>query len=372
VDVDATGTNFTGITGLTLGTFTIGKITPAATYFDFAPADAVYDGSTHGATVAPLAAYAAAGLNIVEVKYEGTGATIYPLSATAPTDAGTYAVRITTAESANFAAITDLTVGAFTIAKAEPTAEHFDITADTYAYYTGDPRTVDIPALRATYAGLGEVTVKYNGSATPPIYPGEYVITLDIAEGANFAAVTGLPAGRLVISEHPTPIIRRKVTLDVSPHFASSIAPGSFYVESYSNLTFVLTPLATLPDGYEPKVTTDRSNITGDNGGVQVTRNADGTYTVRIAYIIEETVITVRAVDPATAVDPVSATRVWSYGNRLYITAPATSGRAYIYNTSGMLVKIVTHTAGETAVTLLPEAGIYVVVVEGRSYLIKN
>jgi hypothetical protein len=216
---------------------------------------------------------------IIKLTPEATGlgavtAVRYDGSTTPPTDAGTYAVTVDIAAGTLYAAITDLTVGTFTVAKAVPTAAHFDIIADTYAYYTDEPQTVDVPTLLAPYTGLGDVTVKYNGSDHPPVDLGEYAITLDIAEGANFAAVTGLPAGRLVIS-----------------------------------------------------------------------------------------------VDPATAIDPISATRVWSYGNRLYIAAPATSGQAYIYNISGLLVKIVTHTAGETTVTQLP-AGIYVAVVERRSYLI--
>ncbi|MDR0574947.1 MAG: T9SS type A sorting domain-containing protein [Tannerella sp.] len=55
---------------------------------------------------------------------------------------------------------------------------------------------------------------------------------------------------------------------------------------------------------------------------------------------------------------------------KLYIAAPSTTARAYVYNISGILVKIVSCTAGETVVTQLPEAGIYAVVVEGRSYKI--
>ena len=376
MDVDATGTNFTGITGLSLpGAFTIGKSAPKASCFDFAPAlaGAVYDALPHGATVDPLATYAAAGLRIVAVKYEGVGGTSYPLSDTVPTGAGTYVVRITTAESANFAAVVDFPLDTFEIAKAVPTAEHLNITANTYVYYNGNPHTVDVPTLRATYTGLGDVTVKYNGSDRPPVYPGEYAITLDIADGTNFAAVGDLPVGRLVISEPPTPSIPRRVTIEPAEHFDLNPSPGIHHVESTKNMDITLTPRATLPEGYVPRVTTGRTIFPDDTpGNIRITANADGTYTVRIFYIIEEVVVRITAVpdDDTGSEQPSAAPRVWSHGRRLYIAAPSTSGRAYIYNVSGRLVKIVSHIAGETVVTQLPVAGVHVVVVEGRSYLI--
>ncbi|MDR1601581.1 MAG: hypothetical protein LBS42_04035, partial [Tannerella sp.] len=59
--------------------------------------------------------------------------------------------------------------------------------------------------------------------------------------------------------------------------------------------------------------------------------------------------------------------RVWSYGNRLYVAAGATDGRAHIYNVTGVLVKILPYAAGETVGATLP-AGVYVVAAEGRRY----
>ena len=230
-----------------------------------------------------------------------------------------------------------------------------------------------VPTLLSTYTGLGVVTVKYNGSDRPPVYPGEYAITLDIAEGANFAAVSGLPVGRLVISEPPYPYIPRKVTIEPSEHFDLDPSPGVYYVKSAKDMEVTLTPRATLPEGYVPQVTTGRAIYPDDlTGGISITANADGTYTVRILYITEEVAVKITAVpDEGTGNEqPSAAPRVWSYGMKLYIAAPSTTARAYIYNVFGMLVKIVSCTAGETVVTQLPEAGIYAVVVEGRSYKI--
>jgi hypothetical protein len=254
----------------------------------------------------------------------------------------------------------------FTITKATPTAEILILDPDTTVYYTGDAQGIVLPTLTPSYTGLGAITVKYNGLESLPVYPGTYAITLDIAEGANYAAVTGLSLGTYTIFELPEPDIRRRVTLNVSPYFISDPSSGVFYVESMHNLEITLTPLITLPDGYAPQVTTNR-RIIPDDRGVNVTLHDDGTYTIRIMRIQEETSITISASPPTANENIATVARAWSHGRNLYIAAGATHGRAYIYNISGILVKILPFVAGETTHTTLP-AGIYLVTIEGRRY----
>ncbi|MDR1600930.1 MAG: YDG domain-containing protein, partial [Tannerella sp.] len=254
-----------------------------------------------------------------------------------------------------------------TIAKATLTPDDLIIDPDTFARYTDEPQGIDLPTLKPPRTGLGAVTVKYDGSPWPPIYPGTYVITLDITEGENYDAVTDLPVGTYIIIEPPTPSLPRRVTLNVSSHFASDPQPGVFVV-SDRKLVITLTPLPTLPAGYEPKVTTNRSPYPNDTGGVKITRNDDGTWTVHIAYILEGMEVIAEAVDPISANGDISASaRVWSHGSWLYVAAGANDGRAYIYNISGVLVKTLPYTAGETVFTTLP-AGIYVIAADGRQY----
>ena len=361
VDVRNIDANHADALGLALDTFEIAKAVPTAEHLNITANTYVYYTGDPQAIDIPTLRATYAGLGEVTVKYNGI--------ATVPTNAGVDVRNI----DANQADTLGLALDTFEIAKAAPTAEHPNITANTYVYHTGDPQTVDVPTLRATYAGPGDMTVKNSGSDRPPVYPGEYAITLDIAEGTNFAAVNDLPAGRLVISEPPTPSLPRRVTIERAEHFDLYPSPGIYHVESREDMDITLTPRATLPTGYVPQVTTGRVILPDDqSGNIRITANADGTYTVRIFYIIEEVVVTVTAVpdDDTGSEQPAVAPRVWSHGRRLYIAAPSTSGRAYIYNVSGRLVKIVSHAAGETVVTQLPEAGIYVVVVEGRSYLI--
>jgi hypothetical protein len=372
-DVDDTGLNFTAASDIPLGTFTISPSAPQASHLDCDLTPVTYDAMPHAVTVTPKAAYAA-DLGAVTVKYEGASGTTYPLSASAPVNAGTYSVTADLTAGAGFTAATGLALGTFIINKAVPAPADLipdsAMNVDTvlYTYYTGEPQGVAMPSLKPPYTGLGEITLKYNGSARLPVYPGTYIVTLDIAEGANYAAITDLPLGSIVITEPASPWLPRQVTLNVSPHFASNPAPGVLSIESGRNLVITLTPLPTLPAGYEPKVTTNRRNVPDDKGGVKVTHNNNGTYTVRIVYISEETEVTIEAVAPSSATangDIPDAARAWSYGQHLYIAAGATIGNAYIYNITGVLVKILPYAAGETVGTVLP-AGVYVVVTEGR------
>jgi hypothetical protein len=189
-------------------------------------------------------------------------------------------------------------------------------------------------------------------------------VTNTIVNGSQTATTTSATAA-VTVMEPVTPVIRRKVTLTASPHFSSYPAAGVYYIESHHNMVITLTPLATLPVGFVPYVTTGRRLLPDDEGGVRITHNGDGTYTVRIMRIQEETTVTVTAGFPV-ATEYIPAGRVWSYGNRLYIEN-VTGGKAYIYNVSGLLVEIVTPVAGETVVRTLP-AGVYVIATKGKRY----
>jgi hypothetical protein len=97
---------------------------------------------------------------------------------------------------------------------------------------------------------------------------------------------------------------------------------------------------------------------------------------VRIAYIIEETVITISAEsllsgegDSSTANDPsaVIIPQVWGYAGRLYIRS-ATPGRAEVNNLSGQLLQTLPFATSETRSQPLP-SGIYIVRTnDGQSY----
>jgi hypothetical protein len=192
-----------------------------------------------------------------------------------------------------------------------------------------------------------------------------YVTVTNTAVNGSQTATTTSATAAVTIMEPVTPVIHRKVTLTASPHFSSDPAAGVYYIESHHNMVITLTPLVTQPAGFVPYVTTGRRLLPDDEGGVRIRHNSDGTYTVRIMRIQEETTVTVTTGFPV-ATEYIPTGRVWSYGNRLYIKS-VTGDKAYIYNVSGLLVEIVTPVAGETVVRTLP-AGVYVIATEGKRY----
>jgi hypothetical protein len=372
VDVDGTGANFKEADNVTLtGDFTINKATLTADHLEYDLTSATYDGLPHGIETPTLNSKYYSGMgDVTDVKYmSNDGGVAYPLSTTPPVNAGHYIVKISVKEGDNFKPTNDLelTGGTFNIDKATPTLEALVLDPDTIVCYMGYPLGITAPVLKEPYTGLGSITIKYRGSTTLPDMPGTYIITIDIAEGDNYVAIKNLLIGYLYILPPPAPKIMREVTLNVSPYFAVNW-PGNFYVESTHNLEIILTPLATLPDGYVPKVTTNRISLPDNKGGVTVTRNSNGAYTVRIANIQQNMTVTIDAVS-SVANENIAGARIWSYGQWLYIAAVTGDSQAYIYNMTGVLVKILPYISGETVSTTLP-AGAYIVVAEGRQYKI--
>jgi hypothetical protein len=338
------------------------SLTPASSF--------TYNGTSRGITgVSAILSYL--GTLTPTYRYTGTSNDGKPYASNdAPVNAGTYSIKVDVASSTNNFPL--VLYPTFTISRANLTTgilvfdQGLDGAGKTVTYsYNGAPKSIAAPTLREPYTGLGAVTIRYNGSLTPPFEPGEYTVTAVIAQGANYNGAT-YSLGKLVINEQATtPIIQRKVTLNVSEHFTSDPAAGSFYIISGRDLVITLTPRASLPEGYKPTVTTNRHIIPDDKGGVNVTLNEeDGTYTVNIPYISEETVVTIEAVElssgPNGNESAYDALRVWSYGRQLYIAAGANDGQAGIYNVSGVLLQTVPFVSGETHNITLP-TGIYIV-----------
>jgi uncharacterized repeat protein (TIGR02543 family) len=191
VDV-AGGASFGSATGFALGTLTISKATPKAEHLDYSLTGATYDGATHGIAL-PTLKSAYSGIGDVTVKYGG--------SPTAPTNAGEYDVTVDVVGGANFLTATGLSLGKLTISKATPKAEHLSYTLPATVTYDGKPQSVAV-GLKSDYSNVGAVTVKYDGSPTAPTNAGEYDITVDVDEGANFLSATGLLLGKLTIEQN--------------------------------------------------------------------------------------------------------------------------------------------------------------------------
>ncbi|MDR2814975.1 MAG: MBG domain-containing protein, partial [Prevotellaceae bacterium] len=194
VDI-ADGTNFTAASGVEVGKFTIHKIEPAAAHLHFSPDSSVfYDGEAHG-IYPPTLRKPFTGMGAITVKYNG--------SETLPDSVGVYAITADIAADTNFTAASDLALGKFTIEKAEPAAAHLHFSSDSSVLYDGLPHGVTAPKLKDGYTGMGAITVLYNGSTELPDSAGVYTITVDIAAGTSFRAISGLALGTFTIRKAP-------------------------------------------------------------------------------------------------------------------------------------------------------------------------
>jgi hypothetical protein len=85
-----------------------------------------------------------------------------------------------------------------TVNRATPTDADFTIGGTGTFTYDGNPKTVTVTPKEDK--SNGTITVKYNGSTTAPSAAGEYTVTFDVAEGTNYNAANGFPAGTLTIT----------------------------------------------------------------------------------------------------------------------------------------------------------------------------
>ncbi len=209
----AAGTSYTAGTGITKSdwTFTIAQ-KPAPTANDFTvtlPTNTVYDGNEKTASAA--AKSGVTGMGTITVKYyDGNGS---PVTG-APTEVGTYTVKLDVAEGTAYAAGTDITSSSwtFTIAqKPVPTANDFTVTLPTGTYYDGNVKTASAVA-KSGVTGMGTITVKYyDGDGAllsgAPSAIGTYTIKLDVAEGTAYAAGTDITSSSwtFTIAQKGTP-----------------------------------------------------------------------------------------------------------------------------------------------------------------------
>jgi len=154
-----------------------------------------------------------------------------------------------------------------------------------------------------------------------------------------------------VLPNHPRLVMMPEVS-----GLVSSYAPGIHYVNSGSDLTFRVMPTGANA-GKVPVVETGRKSIP-DKQGVRVVSNGDGTYTVTIYRVREAIDLRISFAAPNSNVEA-DGSSIYTERETLYVTSP-TANTAKVYNVSGVLVRTLTLSAGETVRTVLP-AGFYVV-----------
>ncbi|MFN8466045.1 MAG: MBG domain-containing protein [Caldilineaceae bacterium] len=166
-------------------TFPIAKADPGLTVHN---SPVTYNGTAQTADVR-----GSVGGTVSNIRYNG--------SATAPINAGTYAITADFApeDTGNYNTLNSGNAGNFVIQKAGTpvlTVNNPTVTFD------GAPHAATIVG---SVAGTPS-NIKYNGSATVPVNAGTYIITADYTptDTTNYDAVTGASAGSLTIAKAPT------------------------------------------------------------------------------------------------------------------------------------------------------------------------
>jgi hypothetical protein len=175
VDIEI-GQNFNELIGLKPeGKFKINKIDPKSTDLTCDLTAVDYTGKEQGVNVTGRSTGVG---EITKIKYNGL--------TDMPTDAGTYEITVDIDGSGkNFNAKTNLLIGNFVIKPIKPTVDVLDITLPEESVYNGQPQPAGVKA-KGNIAGLGTITVLYNGNTDVPTNVGEYEVTVDIATGGNY------------------------------------------------------------------------------------------------------------------------------------------------------------------------------------------
>ena len=194
-----------------------------------------------------------------------------------PTGAGTYTASIYLGEAT--ASVE------YTIAKAEPTAEDFNITTPGNLTYDGTPKTATVTSSKS---GMGAVTVKYYQDDKPvekPTNAGKYIVKISVEEGTNYNAAADLTVGTLVINKINYPGVKtaadtvrsgqettgKTLTLPILPDGASYAASGTVggatgLISSHSVSGTILTYSTTnQTDGTEATITISVTGATNYN-----------------------------------------------------------------------------------------------------------
>ena len=271
----------------------------------------IYDGSAKAAKLTKTGWTAA---DVGEIVYQKDGSALSAV----PVDAGTYTAGITV--GGQTASVV------YTIAKAAPKAEDFNITKPGNLTYDGTPKTATVTS---TKNGMGAVTVKYfkNGAETEPKDAGDYTVKVSVAEGANYNATTddlttddwkftiGKATQTITVPTDRT-IVKGDIAEDISDWATVAGVTGG---SNPGTLSYVLNGQA--PEGV---------SLTGNQLTVQPTCTA-AQFTIKVTaeetgnYNKEEQTFTVKVADKNTATVTITGLPdTVTYGQEFTLTASQT------------------------------------------------
>jgi uncharacterized repeat protein (TIGR02543 family) len=191
----------------------------------------------------------------------------------------TYAIN--GADSGNYTVPADTAVNTASITAATPTAADFTYTAPAALDYSGTAKTAAVAA-KASISGMGAVTVRYYlGTAeTTPTNAGTYTVKIDITQGDNYAAATGITDDTWTfniarVAQAPLSITNKPAGITYGDSFTLAAVGGSGTGE--------MTWAVTNGDSATVDTLTGEVTITGvGETTLTATKAADGNYTAPV------------------------------------------------------------------------------------------
>jgi hypothetical protein len=253
--------NYNSLTAAAAGDFVIEKADPV---LSVANSPVTYNSAPQTATVEADVA----GL-VSNVLYDG--------SATAPTDAGTYAVTadFVPTDTNNYNSLTAASAGDFVIEKADPVLT----VTNSPVIYDGTPQTAVVEAdVPGTISGL-----EYDGSATVPTDAGTYAVTADFVptDTDNYNSLSDAAAGDFIIqkADPVLTVTNSPVIYDGTPQAAvvEADVPGTVSGLEYNGSATVPADAGTyaVTADFVPTDTANYNSLTGASAGDFVIGKAD-------------------------------------------------------------------------------------------------
>lgn len=225
------GTNYTA-GEVSLGSFTVAAADNAWT------TEPSIEGWTYGETCQSLTVVAAA-FGTPEVRYVGTtNAGVSYDSDVQPDQAGEYKAVFTVRATSDYDGLTKEVL--FTVKRAAGLkAEDFTFTAPENLVYTGDVKTAGIVP-KAGLTGVGAITQHVSPKAT--INVGTYTVAIDVAQGANYEASTGLtgPEWTFTITKAQAPAVSMPIATIV---YGQSLKDAQFIDPTWKWVDDTIVPL---------------------------------------------------------------------------------------------------------------------------------
>ena len=227
-------------------------------------------------------------VNIISVTLEGwSDPIVYKVVGGVKATNANDSITLTISGRGNY---TGTATATWKITRIDPKLEDFDVTG-LAQNYDGTAKTVTVTA-KSGINGMGDVTVKYDGSTEAPINAGSYTVTMDVNNGSNYNDMTDIAVGTLTIQK-ATPVITATTAQTIVKNGVAVDISGWASTDNTDNaaLTYELvgTPAGITLTGN--KLTATKEDTTVETFDIRVTAAATMNFNVPAEKTITVTVV---------------------------------------------------------------------------------